>query len=98
MVMGVYFAWFKYVLVAAVMLSVIGLVYFFYSVKYMVYIKYPDAYIELHGQSKPYLSMDSVNVYGYVEDMVFYIIWLPAGVLALIASKAQHHAYTYANP
>jgi len=95
MVMGVYFSWFKYVLVCAIILTIGGLTQFFYSIKYMVMIKYTDVYVAASGNAKPYLAMDSNTTYGYSEDMIFYVIWFPTLILSLIASKAQHHVYTY---
>jgi len=93
--MGVYFSWFKYVLVCAIILTIGGLTQFFYSIKYMVMIKYTDVYVAASGNAKPYLAMDSNTTYGYSEDMIFYVIWFPTLILSLIASKAQHHVYTY---
>lgn len=33
--------------------------------------------------------------YGYVVDMMWYLIYIPVTLVCLVASKAQHHAYTF---
>jgi len=85
-----------YVLVI-VLFGVIGFFYFAESLKYMVYIKFSDQWIEENWEDidADRSIFDSASTYGYVQSCVWAGIYFPIFVMGIFISKGQHSAYTF---
>lgn len=94
-VLGTFFWWLKICLILVIVFTVIGIIYFFQTVKYMVMIKYTDHYVADTGTGQNWMSADPEDTYMFVQTIILWLTWLPVVATALIASKAHHHAYTY---
>eukprot|EP00039_Didymoeca_costata_P019935 m.339456 g.339456 ORF g.339456 m.339456 type:complete len:506 (-) comp18812_c0_seq1:70-1587(-) len=95
-VLGSYFWWLKIFLITLVLFTIMGILFFFQTLKFLVILKYTDDYIVEHkGEGGSWPFAGSEEPYGFVESITLFLIWLPClGFLALV-SKATHHAYTY---
>eukprot|EP00039_Didymoeca_costata_P019076 m.336139 g.336139 ORF g.336139 m.336139 type:complete len:482 (+) comp17768_c0_seq1:180-1625(+) len=94
-VLGSFFWWLKICLILVILFTVIGIIFFFQTVKYMVMIKYTNEYVATEGKGQNWMGAGADDTYTFVETIVLWLTWIPVVIIALVASKAHHHAYTY---
>ena len=88
-VLSSYFYWMKVSLVLTVFLTVLGIIFFFQCIKFLVYIKFTDQVVAFSGKSHSWLGASADNTYGYVVDMLWFLIYIPVAVICMIASKVR---------
>ena len=88
-----YFFWLRFPVLVSIIFVVGGLLVFFLSLPFLVYIKFSDPFIERNGRNHEFFQID--NPYGYTDWFINLGMWIPIFVLLMVASKAQHSAYMY---
>eukprot|EP00039_Didymoeca_costata_P024243 m.9730 g.9730 ORF g.9730 m.9730 type:complete len:625 (+) comp4123_c0_seq1:94-1968(+) len=86
--------WIKFCVMAIIFFTVIGTVSFFFSIQYMVYIKFTDNWVANHAEEDAEF-LSSEKSYSYVSDATTWIIYAPCLVMMIIVSMGQWAAYTY---
>lgn len=96
-VLATYMFWIRIFILVVLVLTVIGVVVFFITIEYVVFIKYSDHYVLEHSETPmaPRLSFTVDSPYAYTFDLILVIIYAPVAILVLVISKAQHSAYTF---
>lgn len=96
LVLGSYYWWLKGYLLVLVFFTVLGILFFFQTLKFLVVVKFTNLYIvENNGDGEGWPGASSTDTYGFVESIILWLIWLPCIILIVVMSKANHHAYTY---
>lgn len=94
-VLRTYTFWIKLLILFILFLTVFGTLFFFDAIKYVVYVKYTDKYIEKHGTDPGFLSLDAESTYTYVTSVLYLVLYLPMIIMLLCLSKGFHSVYCY---
>lgn len=98
-VMESYMKYIRVIVVVTLVATVIGLVLFFQLIKYEVFLKVPDIWVELNRNSmnfpaQPFTAFYG-TIYGFSHSAVVYYCYLPLFIFAWILSAGQRAVYSF---
>eukprot|EP00040_Diaphanoeca_grandis_P030742 m.182434 g.182434 ORF g.182434 m.182434 type:complete len:541 (+) comp32116_c0_seq1:89-1711(+) len=96
-VMAAYMVWIRGILVVGIFSLVLGLLYFLLLIQSIVFLKFPDHFVEenFHSGSYPGEPNGWYTIYGYANGLAYYNLFLPLFVVISLLSIAQRSVYTY---
>lgn len=98
-VIDAYMKYIRFVVFVALLAAVIGLFMFFQLIKFEVFLKFSDVYVEHHANSMSFpanpFSSFAATIYGFSHSSIVYYTFLPLFIFAWILAAGQRAIFSF---